>query len=66
MMVISLAERYGSGQNRRGDLVLLLLDEALPKRLVGRTRFVLPRRAFWNSATASSMRPISLYATPRS
>src|SRR4051812_7025112 len=35
MMIVSLAERYGAGQHRGRDLVLLLLDEALPKGLVG-------------------------------
>src|SRR5678815_4486376 len=35
MMVISLADGYGPGQNGRGDLVLILLDEALTEGLVG-------------------------------
>ena len=34
MMVVSLAERYGTGQHGGRNLVLLLLDEALPERLV--------------------------------
>src|SRR4051794_1762012 len=34
MMVISLAERYGTGQDRGRNLVLLLFDEALPEGLI--------------------------------
>src|SRR4051794_8998928 len=35
MMIVSLTKRYGAREDRRGDLILLLLHEALAQGLVG-------------------------------
>src|SRR4030095_2970197 len=45
MMVISFADRYGAGEDRRSDLILILIDETLAQGLVGTNPVRMPAQS---------------------